>query len=319
MSIWENSNQTVPETVAGARVALIAGPTASGKSSLAMTIAKEVGGVIINADSAQVYRDLRIVTARPSAAEEAALPHRLFGYIDGNDACSAARWAHDAKAEVAAAHRGGRPAILVGGTGLYHRTLLEGLAPIPEIDRDIRAEIRALPVAEAYAALERDDPVSAARLHPADTSRIARALEVVRSSGRAIGEWQKEKTGGIAGDIALTPLILLPDRDWLYDRCDRRFADMFESGALDEVESLLQRDLDPSLPVMRAIGVPEIAAFIRAEMNRGEAIAAAAQATRRYAKRQYTWFANQPPADWPRAPETEYNILTTNIVTKLLW
>lgn len=283
-----------------------------------MNVAERVGGVIINADSAQVYRDLRIVTARPSEAEEAALPHRLFGYIDGEEACSAARWAHDAKVEIAATHQDGKPAILVGGTGLYHRTLLEGLAPIPEIEASIRAEIRALPVAEAYLALEREDPVSAKRLNAADSSRIARALEVVRSTGRPIGEWQREKTGGIAGDIALTPLILLPDRDWLYERCDRRFADMFENGAVDEVKALLHRHLDPSLPIMRAIGVPEITAFLDGGTNRDDAVAAAAQATRRYAKRQYTWFANQPPPEWQRSNESEYNVLANDIVTKLL-
>jgi tRNA dimethylallyltransferase len=318
MNMRGNSNENASGNIAGARVALIAGPTASGKSSLAMRIAERTGGVIINADSAQVYRDLRIVTARPSEAEEAALPHRLFGYIGGEEACSAARWAHDAKAKIAAAHREGKPAILVGGTGLYHRTLLEGLAPIPEIDAEIRAEIRALPVADAYAALQGEDPASATRLNPADSSRIARALEVVRSTGRPINEWQREKSGGIAGEIGLAPLLLLPDRDWLYERCDRRFADMFESGAVEEVETLLARGLDPSLPIMRAIGVPEIAAFLKGEMERDPAVAAAAQATRRYAKRQYTWFANQPPTKWPRISESEYNVYESEIVTKLL-
>jgi tRNA dimethylallyltransferase len=301
-----------------ARVALIAGPTASGKSSLAMRIAERAGGVVINADSAQVYRDLRVVTARPSETEEATLPHRLFGHINGAEACSAMRWANDAKAEIAAAHQDGQPAILVGGTGLYHRTLFEGLAPIPEIDADIRAAIRALPVAEAYAALEGEDPTSAARLNATDTTRIARALEVARSTGRPIGEWQREKKGGIADDIALAPLILLPDRDWLYARCDSRFADMFENGAVEEVRALLDRQLDLALPVMRAIGVPEIIAFLEGKLDQDEAIAAAAQATRRYAKRQYTWFANQPPSDWPRVSESEYIENIDDIVTKLL-
>ena len=282
-----------------------------------MRIAERTNGVIVNADSAQVYRDLRIVTARPSAEDEAALPHRLFGYIDGAEACSAARWADDAKTAIAEAHSGGQAAILVGGTGLYHRTLLEGLAPIPEIDPAIRADIRANPVAENYAALEREDPVSAKRLNPTDTTRVARALEVIRSTGRTIDAWQEEKRGGIAQDIALAPLILLPDRDWLYARCDARFADMFDSGAVDEVGALIARALDPSLPIMRAIGVPEIAAFLAGDLGREDAIAAAAQATRRYAKRQYTWFANQPPADWPRGNESEYKKYENEIVTKL--
>ncbi len=302
----------------GARVALITGPTASGKSSLAMRIAERTNGVIVNADSAQVYRDLRIVTARPSAEDEAALPHRLFGYIDGSEACSAARWAGDAKASIAEALGAGQPAILVGGTGLYHRTLLEGLAPIPEIDPTIREDVRANPVAENYTALEREDPASAERLSATDTTRVARALEVIRSTGRTIDAWQKEKRGGIAGAVELAPLILLPDRDWLYARCDARFADMFDSGAVDEVRALLDRKLDPSLPIMRAIGVPEIAAFLADDLDRDEAITAAAQATRRYAKRQYTWFANQPPADWARIDESEYEKYESEIVTKLL-
>lgn len=282
-----------------------------------MRIAERTNGVVINADSAQVYRDLRVVTARPSAEDEATLPHRLFGYIDGAEACSAARWADDAKTAIAEAHGAGRTAILVGGTGLYHRALLEGLAPIPEIDAEIRADLRARSVAENYAALEREDPVSAERLNATDTTRIARALEVIRSTGRAIDAWQKEKRGGIAQEIALAPLILLPDRDWLYARCDARFAEMFDTGAVDEVRALLRRKLDPSLPIMRAIGVPEIAAFLSGELDRAEAIAAAAQATRRYAKRQYTWFANQPSADWPRGNESQYEQYQKEIVIKL--
>jgi tRNA dimethylallyltransferase len=313
MSMRGNSR----ESYQGARVALIAGPTASGKSSLAMRIAERTGGIIINADSAQVYRDLRIVTARPSEAEEAALPHDLFGYIDGADACSAARWADDAKTSIAAAHRAGKPAILVGGTGLYHRALLEGLAPIPEIDPDIRTAVRALAVSDAYAALKAEDPASAARLNATDTTRVQRALEVVRSSGQTIGDWQKQKIGGIGGEIALSPLIILPDREWLFERCDRRFADMFDSGAADEVEALIARNLDPSLPIMRAIGVPEISAFLAGTQNRAEAIAAAAQATRRYAKRQYTWFSNQSPEAWSRINESEYDDIVRDIVTKL--
>lgn len=282
-----------------------------------MRIAARTGGIIINADSGQVYRDLRIVTARPSLAEETALPHRLFGYMDGAHACSAVRWASDAKAEIATAQKDRRPAILVGGTGLYHRALLEGLAPIPEIDSDIRTATRSLSVDQAYAALEKEDPQSAARLNSADSSRVARALEVFRSTGRTIGEWQRDKSGGINGEIRLAPAILLPGRDWLYARCNRRFADMIETGAIDEVEALLSRNLDPSLPIMRATGVSEIKAFLAEKLDRDECITAAAQATRRYAKRQYTWFANQPPAAWPRISESEYNYIENNIVTKL--
>ena len=281
-------------------MALIAGPTASGKSALALALAERANGAVINADSAQVYRDLRIVSARPDEAEEARAPHRLYGYRDGAKACSAADWASDAKAEIARCRADGQLPILVGGTGLYLRTLLDGIAPVPPIDPDIRALVRALPVADAYAALLTEDPDAAARLNPADTTRIARALEVVRSTGRPLAAWQTEKAGGIAADIKLTPLILLPPRDWLYARCDRRFETMMGEEGLAEVRALLDRRLDPALPVMRAIGVPEIAAYLEGRMSRDEALTAGRTATRQYAKRQYTWFARQPPQDWPR-------------------
>ena len=285
------------------KLALIAGATASGKSALALALAEQQRGLIINADSAQVYRDLRIVSARPSREEEACAPHRLYGYRDGASACSAADWANDAKAAIRDAQQQGRLPILVGGTGLYIRTLLEGIAPIPPIDPDIRAEVRALPVADAHALLVREDPAAAERLRPSDTTRVARALEVVRSTGRPLGEWQKEKVGGIAGDVRLIPLILLPPRDWLYARCDRRFETMMSEEGLAEVEALLERRLDPAVPVMRAIGVPEIARFLSGELSREQALDAGRIATRQYAKRQYTWFSRQPPAAWPRFTE----------------
>jgi tRNA dimethylallyltransferase len=281
-------------------LALIAGPTASGKSALALALAKVTGGTIVNADSAQVYKDLQIVSARPSEAEQEEIPHRLYGYRDGAQPCSAADWAGDARAAIAEAQAAGRLPILVGGTGLYIRTLLDGLAPVPEIDPDVRATVRALPVAEAHAALAREDPAASARLRPTDTSRVARALEVMRSTGRPLAEWQEARTGGIAAKVRLRPLLLLPPRSWLYARCDARFGQMMSEEGLAEVSSLLERKLPPSLPVMRAIGVREIAALLSGEMTREEVLAAGRTATRRYAKRQYTWFAHQPPADWPR-------------------
>lgn len=281
-------------------VALIAGPTASGKSALAAAVAETANGVVINADSAQVYRDLRIVSARPTEDEEARAPHRLYGTRDGADVCSAADWAEDAKREIAAAHAAGRLPVLTGGTGLYLRTLIDGIAPVPEIDPAIRKAVRALPVAEAHEALAREDPEAAARLRPSDTTRTARALEVVRSTGRTLKSWQAEKVGGIGGEIALKPLILLPPRDWLHARCDARFAAMFSDEGIAEVAALLARHLPPLAPVMRAIGVPEIAAYLRGELDRDAALAAGQAATRQYAKRQYTWFRRQPPADWPR-------------------
>jgi tRNA dimethylallyltransferase len=282
------------------RLALIAGPTASGKSALALALAERAAGTVINADSAQVYADLRIISARPSAGDEARAPHRLYGYRDAAQPCSAADWAADAKAAIAEAHEAGRVPILVGGTGLYIRTLLDGIAPVPEIDPAIRAAVRSYSVAHNYAALQSEDPPAAARLRPSDTTRVARALEVIRSTGRPLAEWQRQLSGGIAGDVDLAPLILLPDRDRLYERCDLRFERMMSNEGIEEVSSLLKRGLNPILPAMRAIGVREIAAYLRGESSRDAALAAGRTATRQYAKRQYTWFSRQPPAHWPR-------------------
>ena len=281
-------------------LALIAGPTASGKSALALALAEKTNGVIVNADSAQVYQDLRIVSARPSVDEEARVPHRLYGYRDGAHACSAADWAEDARREIAAAHQAGRLPILVGGTGLYIRTLLNGIAPVPAIDPGVREAVRATTVEDAFAALAGEDPEAAARLRPSDTTRVQRALEVVRSTGRPLADWQQERHGGIEVGVALRPLLLLPPRDWLYARCDRRFEKMLSPEGLEEVRLLIARNLDPALPVMRAIGVREVAAFLAGALTRDQALEAGRTATRQYAKRQYTWFANQPPATWPR-------------------
>jgi tRNA dimethylallyltransferase len=281
-------------------VALIAGPTASGKSALALALAERAHGVVINTDSAQIYRDLPILSAAPTEEERARGEHRLYGIRDGADPCSAAEWAGLAKAEIADVHASGRLPILVGGTGLYLRTLLEGIAPVPPIDPEVRKRVRAASVEANLAELRNADPEAARRLSPNDRTRIARALEVVLSTGRTLADWQARREGGIGGDISLKPVILLPPRPWLYERCDRRFAAMVEEGAIAEVEALLARELDPSLPVMRAIGVREIAAFLAGEIDRDEMIACGSQATRNYAKRQYTWFAHQPPMDWRR-------------------
>lgn len=256
------------------------------------------GGIVINADASQVYADLRILSARPTDEEMDGVPHRLFGHIDGAEACTAARWAAEAKAEIDKAHKAGRLPILVGGTGLYLRTLLDGIAPVPDIDPAIRAAVRALPVADAHAALAKEDPEAAARLAPADTTRVARALEVVRSTGKPLAQWQQHKSGGIADGIALSPLILLPPRDWLIARCDLRFGQMLDGGAAAEVEALLARNLSPDLPVMRAIGVPEIAAWLAGRIDRDTMLERGRIATRQYAKRQYTWFSRQPPPEW---------------------
>lgn len=293
-------------------LALIAGPTASGKSDLAVRLAlalekRGARGVVVNADSAQVYADLAVLSARPSAEEMKGVEHRLFGAWDGAQACSAADWAAAAAREIATIQAEGAVPILAGGTGLYIRTLLEGIAPVPEIDPAIRAEVRALPVAAAYAALKSEDPERAALLGPADLARIARALEVVRSTGKPLSMWQAEKVGGIGNTVTLHPAILLPDRQWLYDRCDRRFSLMLQRGAIEEVEALLARQLDPHLPVMRAIGVPEVAGFLAGNWSPAEAEARGAQATRNYVKRQMTWLRHQPPPDWPRIESEHFD------------
>ncbi len=262
---------------------------------------------VINADSAQVYADLRVLSARPSDAEMRGVRHVLFGAWDGAQPCSAADWAARAKQEIARAHGEGRLPILVGGTGLYLRTLIDGIAPIPAIDPAIREAVRALDVTDAHAALTIEDPEAAARLNPADTTRIARALEVVRSTGHPMAYWQRRLEGGIGDAIDLTAAILIPDRDTLYEKCDLRFDLMLEQGAIGEARDLLARKLDPDLPVMRAIGVPEIAGFLCGEYDEAEAARRGSQATRRYAKRQYTWFRHQPPADWHRFETKDYS------------
>jgi len=261
------------------------------------------GGVIINADSAQVYRDLPILSAAPTAIEKAGAEHRLYGALDGAVSCSAADWAAMARREIDDVHASARLPILVGGTGLYLRTLLDGIAPIPEIDPGVRQDVRGASVEHNLVRLNEVDPDAAKRLNPGDTTRIARALEVMLSTGRPLSEWQKNHEGGIGEQIALKPLILLPPREWLYARCDERFDQMIKLGAIGEVKALLARKLNASLPVMRAIGVREIAAHLRGDSSLEELIAAGQQATRRYAKRQYTWFAHQPPEDWPRYRE----------------
>ena len=261
--------------------------------------------VILNADSAQVYADLAVLSARPTEQEMGGIEHRLFGEWDGAEACSAAAWAARAREEIAALHAAGAVPVLVGGTGLYIRVLLEGIAPIPAIDPAVRSAVRALSDEAAWRLLQLEDPLRASALHPGDRQRIARALEVKRSTGVTLAEWQHAKAGGIGEDVDVHPLILLPERAWLYQRCDARFAAMIAGGAIAEVERLLARGLDPDLPVMRAIGVPEIDAFLAGETTHEKLIAAGSQATRNFAKRQYTWFRRQPPADWRRLESAE--------------
>jgi tRNA dimethylallyltransferase len=276
------------------RIVLVGGPTASGKSGLALAAAEEFGATVINADSMQVYRDLRILTARPGPAEEARAPHRLYGVLDGGELCSAARWREMALAEIGAAS----VPIVVGGTGLYLRALIRGLALVPDIPADVRAASRALhkeiggeAFRERLAAL---DPEAAARLHAGDTQRLVRAYEVVVATGEPLGAWQRRQ-GAAEPPGEILPLVLLPPRAPLYEACDRRFEAMIEAGAVEEVRRLLDRRLDPALPVMKALGVPELARHLRGETARPEAVRLAQASTRQYAKRQITWFRHQMP------------------------
>lgn len=300
-----------PESASPPPLALIAGPTASGKSDLAVRLAlalKQRGrdAVVINADSAQVYADLAVLSARPSPEEMQGIEHRLFGTWDGADACSAADWAGKAKNVIAAAHLTGAIPIVVGGTGLYIRTLLDGIAPVPPVDATVREQVRSLDTGALYEALVLEDQSYAQRLNRADRQRLSRALEVVRSTGRSLKDWQIELTGGIGAEVSLHPAVLMPDRRMLYARCDARFLAMLDNGAVPEVERLLARELDPLLPVMGAIGVREIAGWLVGRWDREAMIAAGQQATRNYAKRQYTWMRNQPPADWHRVSAQDY-------------
>ena len=276
---------------------VIAGPTASGKSAVALALAQRLGGTIINADASQLYADLRIISARPSVAEEAMVPHRLYGVIDGDDPASAARWAAMAKAAIAETIEQGRVPILVGGTGMYLRTLIDGIAPVPDIDPAVRAAVRVMTGAEAQAALVVEDSEAAARLAPADQQRVRRALEVVRSTGRPLKAWQATLVGGLA--MPVVGAVIDMDRRVLYARCDARFDAMLAAGAVDEVSALMARGLAVERPVLKAVGVPPLAAFIAGEIGLGEAAARARQDTRHYAKRQSTWFGNQQPG-WAR-------------------
>src|SRR5579862_1846186 len=285
---------------------VIAGVTASGKSGLALALAERLGGTVNNADSMQIYRDLDVLTARPGAEAMAAAPHRLYGVLDGAELCSAARWAGLAKAEVAEAVAGGRVPILCGGTGLYLRTLLHGIASVPAIPDTVRAEARALHAeiggAAFRAALARLDPAAAGRLAEGDSQRLIRAYEVAAATGTTLGDWQKRAAEGALGR-PIRAYALLPPRDEVHGAIDARVSRMVAAGALEEVRRLVARGLDPALPVMKAVGVRELASHLRGETSLAEAIEAVRQATRRYAKRQYTWFRHQLPEAEPIAAQ----------------
>lgn len=284
-----------------ARVILIAGPTASGKSGIALALADEVGAEIVNADALQVYRDLSVLSARPSASEEARAPHHLFGHVDGSVRYSVGGWARDAAATLASIAARGRPAIVVGGTGLYFRALTEGLSEAPDIAPSVRAEAEARLAAIGLAAFRAEviaaDPAMA-RLKPGDRQRHIRAWEVHRATGRPLASFQ---TGGAPIiDSPAARLILEPPRTDLYGAIEARFDAMMAAGALDEARTLAARGLDPALPVMKAVGVTELLDHLAGRLSLDEAVSLAKQSTRRFAKRQMTWFRNQTP-DWPRA------------------
>jgi tRNA dimethylallyltransferase len=276
---------------------LIAGPTASGKSALALALAEKLGGTIINADSMQVYRDLRIITARPTPEEEARAPHRLYGHVDAAENFSVGRWCTEVADVLAAAQREARAAIVVGGTGLYFKALTQGLAAVPPIPAQIRNEVRGRLASDGvealHAELTRHDPVAAARLMPGDRARVTRALEVILATGRSLLLWHEANMPARVDAALAAKVFLMPDRDELLRRIDARFDAMMAAGALDEVRALAGRRLDPNQPAMKAHGVPWLIRHLNGEIALAEAIEGGKRDTRRYTKRQATWFRNQ--------------------------
>jgi len=290
---------------------LIAGPTASGKSALALCLAGRLGGAVINADSMQVYRDLRIITARPSAADEAQTPHLLYGHVDAAENYSVGRWCGDARRALDDAEARGLLPILTGGTGLYFKALTQGLSAVPPTPPEIRAGVRARcdagGTAALHAELTRRDPAMAARLKPGDRMRIARALEVLEATGRSLADWHRDGMPALLDPKRAVKVFLTPERAELHRRIDARFDAMLAQGAFDEVRALDARGLDPMLPAMKAHGVPWLRRHLKGEILLTEAAEGGKSDTRRYTKRQLTWFRHQMP-DWtwvtPEAAET---------------
>jgi tRNA dimethylallyltransferase len=303
-----------PKNVRGKRAVLIAGPTASGKSALAITLAERLGGTIVNADSMQVYRDLRIITARPTPDDEACVPHRLYGHVDAAENYSVGRWCADAGAALDDIRREGRLPILVGGTGLYFKALTQGLSIVPPTPPDIRAAVRARCDAEGsmalHAELARRDPATAAKLKPGDRMRITRALEVLEATGRSLADWHRDGMPAMLDPSEALMVFLDVDRDELRRRIDARFDAMLAQGALDEVRRLAARNLDPMLPAMKAHGVPWLRRHLTGEIALAEAADGGKADTRRYTKRQATWFRHQMPGwIWLAPAEAEKAVL----------
>lgn len=287
------------------KAVLIAGPTASGKSALALELAIATGGVVINADSMQVYHDLRLITARPTAADEALVPHRLYGHVDAAVNFSAGAWVSDAAKALDEARAQGRLPIFIGGTGLYFKALTAGLSVVPPIPAEVRDDVRARlernGVEALHAELARRDPAAAERLSLRDRTRIARALEVIEATGRSLLDWHREGQPPLLPKDSFRAVFLAPERDELYARIDARFDAMLGAGALREVERLAARHLDPLLPAMKAHGVPALIRHLRGELGLEEAASIGRADTRHYAKRQFTWFRHQlPEFEWMR-------------------
>jgi tRNA dimethylallyltransferase len=292
-----------------AKAVLIAGPTASGKSALALQLAEARGGVVINTDSMQVYRDLRVLTARPTPDEEARAPHRLYGTVDAAQNFSAGAWLDAAALALAEARKAGLMPIFIGGSGLYFKALTRGLSAVPPIAAEVREAVRERlardGVAALHAELARRDPGAAAGLNVADRSRVARALEVIEGTGKPLAEWHGEALPPLLppSEVAAA-LFLAPEREALYARIDARFAAMLAAGALDEVAALRARQLDPLLPAMKAHGVPALIRHLDGAISLEEAAAIGCSDTRHYAKRQFTWFRHQlPEFCWVKAEE----------------
>jgi tRNA dimethylallyltransferase len=293
------------------KAVLIAGPTASGKSALALALADELGGTVVNADSMQVYAGLRVITARPSLEEEARAPHRLYGHVDAGDIYSTGRWLADVAEALAAIAAEGRVPIIVGGTGLYFKALTQGLAAVPSIPPEIRADVRdrleSEGVGALYADLIKHDPVTAARLMPLDRTRIARALEVVLATGRSLSDWHGEALPSVLDPDRTAKIFIESERKELVARIEQRFAFMLEAGALDEVRALAARSLNPLLPAMKAHGVPWLIRHLNGELSLDEAADGSIMDTRRYAKRQLTWYRGQMK-DWtPASSDTAFD------------
>jgi tRNA dimethylallyltransferase len=305
--------QSVKDDLQGRTAVLIAGPTASGKSALALAVAERIGGIVVNTDSMQVYRDLAIITARPDAAETTRIPHLLYGHVDAAENYSAGRFVEDAAAALEQARAAGLRPVFAGGSGLYFKALTTGLAAIPPVEAQVRDAVRARLEARGPAALHaelaRRDPAAAAQLQPADRARVARALEVVESTGRSIIDWRRDGLPPLLDAARTARIFLAPDRAVLYRRIDARFDAMLAAGALDEVARLAARRLDPLLPAMKAHGVPWLIRHLAGEMPLEAAADAAKKDTRHYAKRQFTWFRHQL-GDWPQAdPADAYDAL----------